>query len=213
MNGYRARRIVDVFESKFESKKTLSPDDFCALHVDFHCIPGLELAVHLKELSSSDLDVQAALSRLRAWDGNLTADSVAGTLYEATLYRLLRNLWEPTLGQELLHQLLGEGPHPLLYHSTEFYGHGTVTALRMLDDPDSTWVREAGGKDALLLRSVGEAVAWLKETLGTEMSQWQWGKLHGAIFPHAMGIQPPLDPAATPTPPVRPLTWRTSLTT
>jgi penicillin amidase len=193
MNGYRARRIVDVFEDKFKNKGTLSPDDFRALHVDFTCIPGLELAAHLKDLSSSDVDVRAALERLRAWDGNLAADSVAGTLYEVTLYRLLHNLLEPALGAELLLQLLGEGPHPLLYHSTEFHGHTTVAVLRMLSDPDSAWVQEAGGRDALLLRSVEEAVTWLKETLGIEMDEWQWGKLHGAIFPHAMGIQPPLD--------------------
>jgi len=193
MNGYRARRIVDVFEDVFENKGTLSPKDFGALHVDFHSIPGLELATRLKGLASPDLNVQAALGRLRAWDGNLTTDSVAGTLYEVTLYQLLNNLWEPALGRELLCQLLGEGVHPLLYGSNEFHGHATVTVLRMLDDPDSAWVREAGGKDALLLQSVEEAVAWLRETLGTEMSQWQWGRLHGAIFPHSMGIQPPLD--------------------
>jgi penicillin amidase len=193
MNGYRARRAVDVFEHKLESNGTLSPDDFRALQADFHSIPGLELSTHLEELSSSNGDVRVALEKLRDWDGNLGADSVAGTLYQVTLYRLLHNLWELVLGQELLYQLLGEGPHPLLCASTELYGHGTVTALRMLDDPDSAWVREAGGKDALLLRSVGEAVAWLNETLGPEMDEWQWGKLHGAVFPHAMGIQPPLD--------------------
>jgi penicillin amidase len=193
MNGYRARRAVDVFERKLERDGALSPDDFRALQVDFYSAPGLELSAHLEGLSSLGGDVQAALEKLRAWDGNLGADSVAGALYQVTLSRLLHNLWESALGQELLYQLLGEGPHPLLYASTEFYGHGTVTALRMLDDPDSAWVREAGGKDALLLRSVGEAVAWLNETLGPEMDEWQWGKLHGAIFPHAMGIQPPLD--------------------
>jgi penicillin amidase len=100
---------------------------------------------------------------------------------------------EPALGRDLLHQLLGEGPHPLLYHSTEFYGHTTVTVLQMLDDPDSVWVQEAGGKDLLLKHSVQQAITWLKETLGPNMDEWQWGKLHGAIFPHAMGIQPPLD--------------------
>jgi penicillin amidase len=137
--------------------------------------------------------VQAALEKLRAWDGDLGAESVAGTLYQVTLYRLVHNLWEPAMGRDLLYQLLGEGPHPLLYDSNEFYGHSTVTALNMLDDPDSAWVQDAGGKDALLLRSVGEAVAWLKETLGPKMDGWQWGKLHHAVFPHTLGIQPPLD--------------------
>ncbi len=193
MNGYRARRLVDVFEDKFEDTGALSPDDFRALHIDYHCIPGLELAARLEGFSSSDLDVQAALGRLRAWDGNLTSDSVAGTLYEVILHRLFHNLLEPALGPELLHQLLGEGPHPLLYHSTEFYGHTTVTALQMLDDPDSVWVREAGGRDLLLRHSVEQAITWLKESLGPDMDGWQWGKLHGTIFPHTLGIQPPLD--------------------
>jgi penicillin amidase len=197
MNGYRARRIVDVFENRFKSrerdKRTLSFDDFRALHTDFHCIPGLELAARFSELSSSDFDVQAALGRLRVWDGNLAPDSVAGTLYEVTLYRLLHNLWEPALGTELLYQLLGEGPHPLLYGSTEFHGHATVTALQMLDNPDSAWVEDAGGRDSLLLRSFEEAVSWLKQTLGLEVSEWQWGRLHRASFSHALGIQPPLD--------------------
>ena len=193
MNGYRARRLVDVFEGKFGANETLSPDDFRAMHVDFHSIPGLKLAAHLEGLSSPDCDVQAGLEKLRAWDGDLGAQSVAGTLYQVALYRLVHNLWEPALGQDLLYQLMGKGPHPLLYHSTEFYGHSTVTALNMLDDADSAWVRDAGGKGALLLRSVGEAVTWLKETLGPEMNGWQWGKLHGAIFPHTLGIQPPLD--------------------
>jgi penicillin amidase len=189
MNGYRARRIVDVFEGQ----GALSPHDFRALHVDFHSLPGLELAARLEGLSSSDAGVQAALERLRAWDGDLTADSVAGTLYEVTFRRLVRNLWEPALGQELLHQLLGQGVHPLLYGSNEFHGHATVTALRMLDDPGSVWVQEAGGREALLLRSLGEAIDWLGEALGPEMDGWRWGRLHGAIFAHAMGVQPPLD--------------------
>jgi penicillin amidase len=193
MNGYRARRVVDVFEAKFGADETLSFDDFRALHVDFHSIPGLKLAAHLEGLVSPDGDVQAALEKLRAWDGDLGAESVAGTLYQVTLYRLVHNLWEPALGRDLLYKLLGEGPHPLLYDSNEFYGHSTVTVLNLLDDPDSAWVQDAGGKDALLLCSVGEAVAWLKETLGPEIDGWQWGKLHHAVFPHTLGVQPPLD--------------------
>ncbi len=189
MNGYRARRIVDVFESRDK----LSRADFRALHVDFTSIPGMELVARFEGLASPDPAVQAALDELRAWDGNLTADSVAGTLYQVTLYRLLHNLWEPALGEDLVHQLLGEGVHPLLYASNEFYGHGSVTALRMLDDPGSTWVQEAGGKEAILLRSLGEAVDWLKGRLGPRMSNWRWGKLHGAVFSHSLGVQPPLD--------------------
>ncbi|MBN1953671.1 MAG: penicillin acylase family protein [Anaerolineae bacterium] len=189
MNGYRARRLVDVFEER----GVLTQEDFRALHVDVHSLPGLEFARRLDGLAADDPRLQEALEQLRAWDGELSAGSVAGALYEVTLQRLIHNLWQPRLGPDLLYQLLGKGAHPLLHHASEFYGHATVTVLAMLDDPESVWVREAGGREALLLRSVGEAVNWLEERLGPDMAGWQWGKIHQLTFPHAMAVQPPLD--------------------
>jgi penicillin amidase len=94
MNGYRARRIVDVIQSKDK----LSSEDFRALQLDFTCIPGREFVERLESLSASDPDVQAALDTLRSWDGQLAATSIGGTLYEVTRYTLVRNLLEPGLG-------------------------------------------------------------------------------------------------------------------
>ena len=137
--------------------------------------------------------LQAAIERLCAWDGNLAPTSVEGTLYEVTIYHLINSLWESTLGTELLHQFMGEGIHPLVYKSNELHGHTVVTALRMLNDPDSQWVKDVGGREALLLRSLGEAVTWLEQTLGPDMDRWWWGQIHGAVFDHSLGIQEPLD--------------------
>ena len=189
MNGYRARRIVDVLESK----EKLCVDDCRALHTDYTCIPGREFVERLAGLSSSDPEVQQALDLLRAWNGQLTADSVGGMIYEVTRYALLRNLFEPALGKELTSRWMGLGFNPVLLHSNEFYGHDTVTMLRLLNQPDSWWVQQAGGREAVLLRSLKQAVEWAKQELGQDMSSWQWGRIHRAIFPHAMGLQKPLD--------------------
>ena len=189
MNGYRARRITDVLMSKAK----LSPDDFAALHVDYTCLPGREFAQRLESFATDDPDAQLALERLRAWDGNLSTDSVGGTLYEVTRYHLARNLLEPGLGKELTLRLMGVGFHPLLMAANEFYGHDTVVMLRLLDQPDSWWVKQAGGREVVITRSLKQAVEWLRKELGPDVSGWQWGKLHRASFPHAMGIQKPLD--------------------
>jgi penicillin amidase len=114
-------------------------------------------------------------------------------LYEVTRYALVRNLVEPALGKELTLHWMGQGFHPVLMHSDEFFGQDTVTMLRLLDQPDSWWMQQAGGRDAVLLRSLKQAVEWAKGTLGLDMNGWQWGKIHRAIFPHAMGLQKPLD--------------------
>jgi uncharacterized membrane protein len=45
----------------------------------------------------------------------------------------------------------------------------------------------------VLTRSLKQTIEWLRSTLGPDQTQWQWGKLHRAAFPHAMALQKPLD--------------------
>jgi len=189
MNGYRARRILDVLNSR----QTLGPEDFHKLHVDFTCIPGMELVGLLAGITSDDPLVRTALGLLRGWNGVLSTDSVGGAVYEVARYHLVRSLLEPGLGEDLTLQLMGRGFHPLLMPAHEFYGHDTVALLRILRNPGSWWVRQAGGLQTLVEGSLRQSVGWLQSHLGAEPAGWQWGKIHHAIFPHAMGIQKPLD--------------------
>ena len=189
MNGYRARRIDQVLSGK----DRLSSADFRALHVDFTCLPGMEFVAKLAGLASDDPDVRLALERLRDWDGVLSTESVGGALYEVTRYHVVRNLLEPALGPELSLRLMGQGFHPILLPSHEFYGHDTVAMLRLLDHPDSWWVEQAGGRQPLLVKSLQQGVAWLRDNLGPQPESWRWGRIHRAIFAHAMGMQKPLD--------------------
>ncbi|OGO29290.1 MAG: hypothetical protein A2W33_02685 [Chloroflexi bacterium RBG_16_52_11] len=189
MNGYRARRIVDYFESKGK----LTFDDHRAMHIDFTCLPGKEMIALLDELTSTDPDVQLAQNILNAWDCNLTPNSVGGTLYEVTRYYLVRNVLESGLGEEMAFRVMGRGFHPLLMPTHEFYGHDTVAVLRILNNQDSWWLEQVKGREAVLAQSLKQAVEWLRAYLGEDHTEWQWGKIHRALFPHAMGIQKPLD--------------------
>jgi len=189
MNGYRARRIEDVLKSK----EKLSQEDFQALQIDYTCIPGMEFVAQLGGFSSEDPDIELALNQLRAWNGQLTVDTVGGTIYEVARYTLVRNLLEPGLGEELAFRVMGQGFHPLLMSANEFYGHDTTTLLRLLKNPDSWWIEQAGGKEALIDKSLNEAVEWLKSELGPDPANWQWGKLHQVVLSHTLGLQKPLD--------------------
>ena len=192
MNGYRAQRLV----AEIERQGRLSPEDCRALHVDFHSLPGLELVKRLRDwnFEAQDPDAALALRLLLAWDGWLGVDSVGGAVYQVVLSRLVHNLVAPVLGPELLDTFLGgKGPHPILLPSTEFLGHSTVTVFAMLDDPNSAWVKEAGGREQVVAKSLAEAARWLRAKLGPDPDRWQWGRLHQITLPHALGIQPPLD--------------------
>jgi penicillin amidase len=189
MNGYRARRIVSVIESK--AKVSLA--DQRDLHMDFTCLPGLEFVDRLQGYTHPDPDVQLALEKLRLWDGKLTPDSIGGIVYEVARYTLVRNLLNTGLGAELATRVMGQGFHPLLFHSHEFYGHDTVAMLRMLDNPDSWWIRRAGGREALITQSLKQTIQWLRAELGPQLSDWRWGKIHKISFDHPLGLQKPLD--------------------
>jgi penicillin amidase len=189
MNGYRARRIEEVLGERAD----LSADDFRALHMDFDCQPGRELVKLLADFNSSDPDVSLGLELLKVWDGQLMVDSVGGCLYEVLRYTLVRELLEPGLGAALTLRLMGEGFHPVLFGSHEFYGHDTVTLLRLLQEPTSWWITEAGGREKLLTNGLKKAMSWLRANLGPEVKAWTWGRLHQVNFNHPLGLQKPLD--------------------
>ena len=195
MNGYRARRLAELIE---DAPKVTAAD--CrAMQMDVTCLPGLEFVRLVREAfpqtggAKETGDLGLALDLLGAWDGRLSTDTVGGALYEVARAALVRALFEPALGPELAARWLGRAFHPILKATHEFYGHDTVTLLRLLDDPGSWWVTQAGGREALLRRGLAEAVARLRSELGPDPAGWQWGRLHRITFPHALGVQKPLD--------------------
>jgi len=189
MNGSRARRI----EAVLRSREKISRAEMCRLHTDYTTLPGKELAEKLQKVTLHDPKALQAQSLLAQWNGELTADSLGGCVYEVTRLALARNLLEPALGKDLTEQYLGKAFSPVLMTLHEFFGHDISLILRMLDQPQSWWVEQAGGLQTWIEKSLREAITWLENKLGTQTSAWQWGKIHGAVFPHPLGLQKPLN--------------------
>jgi len=197
MNGYRARRVTEVFDTK----EKISAEDHANLQLDFTSLSGMDFVQRLEGLTSHDPDVRLALELLRKWDGVLSPDSIAGSVFEVTMYHLVRGVLEPVLGEDLALDYLGRGPHPLLQATTEFNGHATVAMLAMLDNPKSWWIEQAplqkrgqaGGREKVLTDALKQAVEYLREEFGPDTAAWAWGNLHKAVFPHSLSVRPPLD--------------------
>jgi penicillin amidase len=189
MNGYRANRLENIFASN----KKLSMQDFKEMQMDFMCLPGLKFKEHFKGLKSSDEKIQSALAILTNWDGHLTADSVGGSLYEVTRFHLIQFIIESVLGTAITHQFKGCSFNPVLSVFSEYFGHDTVVLLKMLDNSNSWWMKKAGNKQEVLLKSFEKAVGWLTQKSGKDMNKWQWGNIHSIVFPHPMEKVKPLD--------------------
>jgi penicillin amidase len=165
---YRYDRIVEVLGSG--GRFTLA--DSMRLQYDQVSLPARALVPLLRGLSASDPDVSAALRALLGWDHVLATDSVPAAIYELWVLRLhpnVFNLYVP----EAARSLFGTGNRRVL--------------TRLLHAPDSAFGADPiAGRDAVLLKSLGEAVARLKALLGPEMANWTWGNVHHMKYEHAL---------------------------
>jgi penicillin amidase len=189
MNGYRARRITDILQSK----EKVGWEDFREIQCDITCLPAKEFVQILAGFPEVDKDVKFALNILREWDFKLTADSVAGTIYEVVRRTLVKNLLEPVLGKQLMQDVTGFSMNTVLVGDNEFYGHDTSALFRILGQPENWWLQQAGGREKLITDSIHESMDWLRKELGSDPAAWQWGKIHRLTLEHALGMQKPLD--------------------
>lgn len=189
MNGYRAKRL----QALITDHPVLTMQDHQDYQMDFGCVPGMEFVTSLEGHQDADLDVSLALKLLREWDGKLTADSIGGSVYRISRYIMVRNILEPVLGSEFTQRVMGVGFHPLLAGSNEFYGQDTVTLLRLLNDPTSWWIQNAGGRQNLINKSLKEAINWLRQYAGHDTLDWAWGRINQISFEHPMSLQKPFE--------------------
>jgi penicillin amidase len=175
----------------------VSSHDFRVIQTDVYSLPGREMAGYLVQLSTADPELQPALGYLKAWDHHLSADSIAGAIYEVCLLKMLRNTFAGVVGN-LIETYLGSGPHPLLSPVNAYIGRVTVVLLRLMAQNPAPWpgidgVSRWPTRDDCLLASLRETIDELKRMLGPDMTRWTWGKLHRVTFAHPMGQVKPLD--------------------
>ncbi len=190
MNGYRANRL----EKLIQRKEKLEPKDFTEMQMDFYCTPGKLFAAHYKDLSMDNAELQRYVDMLLKWDGVLHPERIEGSLYKVGKLMVVKKLFSSAIhDNKLIDELLGRGFHSIFGPVNSFLGHNTPVLLRILDNPDSFWLKAAGGKEKLLKEGFKNAIDWLKLNYGTKYEKWKWGDLHAIVFPHSLSAQPPLD--------------------
>ncbi len=168
----RWQRITEVLSSK--PKLTLA--DSMDLQNDDTAMLGRRLVELLRPLQSDDQNVMRGLQLLKNWDSKDTADSAAAAVYEVWISK--------HLPYALVDAVVPKPARPLLNDLNEI----SVTAMvDLLEHPDPSFGSDPdGARDAILLRSLGSAVGEVTELLGENSSEWRWGRLHHALFDHAL---------------------------
>ena len=190
MNGYRANRL----EKMIEGKTNLSPKDFTEMQMDWTCLPAEQFKDYYTNIDMGNTELQQYVQMLLNWDGVLRPEQIEGSLYKVCKKEMVKYIYDRNIeDKNLVNELLGAGFHEIFQPLNAFLGHNTVALFRILDNPDSILLKNAGGKEHVLKTGIKYGIDWLKLNFGTNPKKWNWGNVHAIVFPHAFSVKPPLD--------------------
>lgn len=179
----RARRITELLAAD----RSVTLDDMRAFQADTFSEVARELRPYLLDLGPSDEREREALAQVRSWNLRFERDAVGATVFRAWLHFLVTNTIKDELGDELF-----KSAQPLVAAQTGML----YDLLGRARDPwfDDRRTPAVETRDDIVRRSFTDAVAWLSESLGRDVAEWQWGKLHQTSLAHqplgAGGIAP-----------------------
>jgi penicillin amidase len=166
---YRARRIGELLAAK--DRHTVEElgsiqQDVVSLRAR-ECLPSL-LAT-LGNVAPTP-PIEFAISRLTGWDGHMTVDSIAASLFEVFLDR-----WTNATVAERVRPELRSIVH----------GSLRAVATRLLIEDPLGWF-QAGRRTAAIAEAMTAAVGSLGQRFGPDPTGWAWGKLHRLRLRHSL---------------------------
>jgi penicillin amidase len=186
LDGFRAKRIEQLLAESDEHDIA----GFEAMQSDDLSLPGLEAARRLARLSPRGQRERAAIERLRSWDGRLDPSSVTGTIYQAFLLRLAREVARYAIGdRDLAERWLDRADNGFTPHVTSpWRWHSHLMGL--WEEADEELIGRPW--DELALEALAGALDDLTDRFGPDPEAWRWGRIHEMEFPHPLGDANPL---------------------
>jgi penicillin amidase len=169
---YRAARIDEVLGSGIR----FSVAETARLQNDDLSLPARALVPLLRHLPLANPASAAARDRLLGWDFVLDQASVPAGIFQMFSRRLFANVRAALIPEAAREAVPGS-----LVQVRTIIARLYAPDVRFGADP-------VAGRDALLARSLDEAVAELARRFGPEMSHWQYGQpgFHHALIRHPL---------------------------
>ena len=181
LDGFRAKRIEQLLGESDEH----DVETFEAMQSDCLSLPGLEAARRLSRLHPRGQREISALERLRSWDGRLDPETIAGTIYQAFVLRLAREVARAAIGdRDLCERYLDRADNGFTPHTTSpwrWHSH----LMKLWEEGDEELIGRPW--DELVLEALAGALDDLGDRFGPDPEGWRWGRVHEMEFPHPLG--------------------------
>jgi penicillin amidase len=171
-DAFRASRIEEVLGSG----RKFSVSEMIRLQNDDLSVAARAITPLLRHVSLSNPASARARDLLTTWDFVLDRDSVAAGVYAMWQRRLFANTRDAIVPAAIRKAV---GANML----------GTKKAIDLLQSPDGRFgANPIAGRDAIVAKSMDEAVAELTKRFGPDMQAWKYGqeKFHHALIRHPL---------------------------
>jgi len=185
--GYRATRIRQLIGQTAQH----DAKSFSAIQGDQRSLPGLELAGLAGRLAASTPIARQAREALAGWDGELTAESVAGAIYARLREKLLQAAYSDLAAP--LGLVTGLGAFAAL-PATGYLWRALPQLLERLAARDDSQLPDGRTSDGLLNDAWEATIAELRAELGNDVSDWRYGRYHTLTLRHPLGASAALAP-------------------
>jgi penicillin amidase len=183
----RIERIREVISAQ----EKISTEDIKRLQMDYYSHFARELVPYIvhayDSIATRPSDIETALTYFKNWNFQMTRDDVPTAILHVFFTHLMKNIYQDEMGDTLFQKYIFLANIP--YRVT----------LSLLQQPASTWfdnrnTPETESRDFIIRKSLTDAISDLQKSLGGELKNWRWGKLHTITFRHPFGSKAPLGP-------------------
>ena len=184
LDAYRAQRLEDVVSARHDWTVV----DAGAAQLDVHSGLWDEIVEVVLAAPVSDPDGEQAVALLAGWDGCVTGDSAAASVFElfvAGLYRRVVQARAPGSAS----WALGRGPSPLTPRNLFWKRRGSLLARLLQERPDGWFDRSW---DEVVAEALSTAVSDLRH-LDDDPDGWRWGRIRPLVLAHPLGTRRPFD--------------------
>lgn len=190
----------DRISEMLDDRTNLTMDDMATIQNDVVSPFGREVAPHfVKAFEGEEVEdgsnLQFAIDILDDWDGDFSARSPGGLIFDTSVLKLLEAIYADEMA------LLGDnffaawmGP----VGATGNWGIPLRNLRGVLENGGSSWVDDVRttdwveSLDEVIRAALDSAVAELETRLGPSPSHWWWGRLHSATHGHTIGTAMPM---------------------
>ena len=191
LDGYfrstdRAHRIYQLLSQQetwsTEELKKIQNDDFLLSGLSIN----MEIITALKPFTVQFSNVESkAYELLKKWDGYMPVESKGASIFQLTIYHVLKSVLEPTLGKDYFRIYMNNLDHWDFFKNFIFK---KIVPFQV----DSLHSNEEL-RDKHIFNGFVNAVNEIKDKLGEDINNWGWGNIHTITYEHPLGKVSPLE--------------------